>query len=131
MTGFFVLPFSNSINMNTIRYCLALDLKDDPQLIEEYENYHRHVWPEILKSIHNSGIHNMEIFRYSNRLFMVMEVDENFSFEKKAHADGSNPKVQEWESLMWKYQKPLPGSQNGEKWMLMKKIFSLKEQFKK
>jgi L-rhamnose mutarotase len=33
------------------RYCLALDLKDDPALIAEYEVYHRKIWPEIERSI--------------------------------------------------------------------------------
>ena len=31
------------------RYCLTLDLKDDAELIAEYEAYHREVWPEIKK----------------------------------------------------------------------------------
>lgn len=105
------------------RHCLALDLKDDASLIAEYEAYHRNVWPEILKSIHESGIEKMEIYRTGNRLFMIMEVNDTFSFEAKAHADQSNPKVQEWEQLMWKYQQALPGAKPGEKWKLMEKIF--------
>ena len=107
------------------RYCLALDLKDDLQLIEEYENYHQHVWSEIKKSITDSGITDMEIYRTGNRLFMIMETNENFSFEKKAAMDNSNPKVEEWEQLMWKFQQPLPWAKEGEKWILMEKIFQL------
>lgn len=107
------------------RYCLALDLKDDPKLIAEYEAHHRQVWPEILKSIKNSGIQQMEIYRAGNRLVMIIEADASFSFEKKSNADNSNPKVQEWEQLMWKYQQALPHAKAGEKWMLMEKIFSV------
>ncbi|HVS93549.1 MAG TPA: L-rhamnose mutarotase [Mucilaginibacter sp.] len=107
------------------RYGLALDLKDDPQLIAEYEEYHRAVWPEIKKSILDSGIINMEIYRAGNRLFMVMETDDSFSFDRKAVMDDSNTKVQEWEQLMWKFQQPLPGSKPGEKWVLMDRIFDL------
>ena len=107
------------------RYCLALDLKDDPQLIEEYEKYHQHVWDEIKKSITDSGITNMEIYRTGNRLFMIMETNENFSFEKKATMDAASPKVQEWEQLMWKFQQPIPWAKEGEKWVLMQKIFDL------
>ncbi|MBS1502966.1 MAG: L-rhamnose mutarotase [Bacteroidetes bacterium] len=107
------------------RYGLALDLKDDPQLIAEYEEYHRAVWPEIKKSILDSGIINMEIYRAGNRLFMVMETDDSFSFDRKAVMDESNTKVQEWEQLMWKFQQPLPGSKPGEKWVLMDRIFDL------
>jgi L-rhamnose mutarotase len=107
------------------RYCLTVDLKDDAALIAEYEAYHKAVWPEILQSIKNSGIINMEIYRLSNRMFMIMEVDDNFSFEKKAALDTANATVQEWEALMWKYQQALPMAKPGEKWMLMEKIFQL------
>jgi L-rhamnose mutarotase len=107
------------------RYCLALDLKNDPQLIAEYEKYHQAVWPEIKQSISGSGIENMEIYRVMNRLFMIMEVNDTFSAEKKAAADAVNPKVQEWEAIMWKYQQALPIAKPGEKWIMMDKIFTL------
>ncbi|KPM46657.1 L-rhamnose mutarotase [Jiulongibacter sediminis] len=107
------------------RYCLALDLKDDPDLIAEYEDYHRSIWPEIEASIKESGILDMEIYRIANRLFMIMETEDSFSFERKAKMDEANPKVQQWEQLMWKYQQALAGAKPGEKWQLMEKIFKL------
>lgn len=107
------------------RYCFALDLKPDEQLIREYEHYHQAVWPEILKSITDAGIEQLDIYRVENRLFMIMEVNDAFSFEKKASMDAANEKVQQWEELMWKYQQALPGSKPGEKWRLMQKIFEL------
>jgi L-rhamnose mutarotase len=109
------------------RYCLTLDLKEDPTLIEEYERYHTDVWPEIVHSIKASGIRDMEIYRLGARLFMIMEVDEHFSFAAKAEADRLNPKVQEWEQLMWKFQKALPEAKPGEKWLKMNRIFKLPE----
>jgi L-rhamnose mutarotase len=105
------------------RYCLALDLIDDVTLISEYEAYHKNVWPEILQSIHSAGITSMEIYRAGNRLFMIMETAEGFSFEKKGAMDAANPKVQEWEQLMWKYQQAIPAAKPGEKWVAMEKIF--------
>jgi L-rhamnose mutarotase len=107
------------------RYCLALDLKDDPELIAEYEAHHRAVWPEIIDSIKSAGIEHMQIYRVSNRLFMIMEVNDSFSFERKTLMDAANAKVQEWELLMWKYQQKLPFAKPREKWVLMEKIFSL------
>lgn len=107
------------------KFCLALDLIDDPELIAEYENYHQNIWPEVRQSILDSGIRNMEIYRVRNRLMMIVEADEYFSFEAKNEADKNNPKVQEWEELMWKFQQQLPNSKAGEKWQLMDKIFSL------
>jgi|SRR5690606_17009516 L-rhamnose mutarotase len=105
------------------RYYLALDLKDDPAMIAEYEDHHKRVSPVILKSIHDSGIERMELFRAGNRLFMIIEVRDDFSFEEKDKMDRSNPAVQEWENLMWRYQQALPFAKPGEKWVLMHKIF--------
>lgn len=107
------------------KYCLALDLKDDETLIAEYEKMHREVWPEIIASIKNADVDNLEIYRTGNRLFMILEVNDEFSFEKKAGMDAANEKVQEWEKLMWNYQQALPKSKPGEKWVLMDKIFTL------
>ncbi|MFY0651974.1 MAG: L-rhamnose mutarotase [Cyclobacteriaceae bacterium] len=109
----------------TKRYCLALDLKDDPALIAEYEKYHEKIWPEITESITSSGVLSSEIYRVGTRMFMILEVDETFSFERKAEMDKGNQKVEEWEELMWKYQQALPWAKEGEKWMLMEKVFDL------
>ena len=109
------------------RYCLSTDLKDDPELMAEYERWHEshRIWPEIVQSIRNAGILNMEIFRTGNRLFMIMETEDDFTFERKTGMDAGNEKVREWEDLMWKYQQPLPWAKPGEKWTLMEQIFSL------
>lgn len=106
------------------RYCLALDLKPDPALIAAYEAQHRSVWPEILDSIRDAGIENLEIYRIENRLFMILEAGDDFSFEKKAALDATNPAVQKWETLMWEYQQALPTAAPGEKWVVMEKIFA-------
>ncbi|HKR32775.1 MAG TPA: L-rhamnose mutarotase, partial [Terriglobales bacterium] len=65
------------------------------------------------------------IYVLGTRLFMIMEVNDGFSFAHKNEADRTNPKVQEWEKLMWKFQKPLPQAKPGEKWTLMERIFKL------
>ena len=108
-----------------LRYCFAVDLKDDPIAIPAYEEYHKSVWPEIIQSIKDADIHVMDIYRVSNRLFMIMEAGDDFSFEKKAAMDASNDIVVQWEKLLWDYQQALPNANPGEKWVLMNKIFAL------
>ncbi|RYZ28145.1 MAG: L-rhamnose mutarotase, partial [Chitinophagaceae bacterium] len=61
------------------RYCLTLELKNDPHLIQQYEAHHQAVWPEIIDSIKQAGIQSMEIYRLGTRLFMTMEVHDDFS----------------------------------------------------
>lgn len=109
------------------RHCFTLDLKDNPDLVCQYEEYHRKVWPEVIASIKAAGIEEMEIYRLGTRLFMIMDVNEEFSFERKAQMDRNNPKVQQWEELMWQFQQPLEGAKEGEKWMAMNQIFDLKD----
>lgn len=113
--------------MSTKRLCYACDLIDNPDLIEEYKKYHakENSRPEITKSIKDSGIVDMEIYILANRLFMIMEVDETFTPERKQMMDAANPDVQEWEKLMWKFQQAPPGAKEGEKWLPMEQIYKL------
>lgn len=109
------------------RYCFAVDLKNDPVLIAEYEYWHKaeNGWPEIRKSILDADITDMQIYRTGNRLMMIMETTDDYDAGRKALMDANNSKVQEWEQLMWKFQQPVPWAQEGEKWVQMYQIFKL------
>lgn len=111
------------------QYCLTLALQGDDELIKLYEVHHQagNVWPEVIKSIKDSGIHNMTIYRLKTQLMMILEVDQTFSFEKKAISDLKNKKVQEWELLMEKFQKIEKGNKHGSKWQLVDRVFSLQD----
>ncbi|MGO1068855.1 L-rhamnose mutarotase [Lysobacter sp. CA199] len=111
------------------RLCYALDLHDDPALIAEYERWHRPdtIWPEIVESIRAAGIRELEIHRSGDRLVLIMDVEDDYDPAVKSAADASNPAVQAWEELMWKFQEPLPGSPPGEKWSAMRRIFALSD----
>jgi L-rhamnose mutarotase len=110
------------------RHCLALDLKNDETAISEYKRYHVKIWPEVKKSLFDAGIVEMEIYLVGPRLFMIMDVDDNFSLSAKAAADAANAKVQEWETLMADFQQELPQSTAGQKWVVMERVFSLAAQ---
>jgi len=116
--------------MAGIRMCFALDLKDDPALIERYREFHAPAGPPaaVTNALRASGIEVLEIYLCGNRLFMILEGGAGFSLEAKARADASNPEVQRWEELMWQFQKPLPWSETGQKWVPAHKIYDLTEQ---
>ena len=118
---------SNVKERDPRRFCLTLDLKDDPALIAEYKRYHERVWPEITKSLKDAGVVDMEIHLLGTRMFMIMEVDSEFSFAKKAEMDLANPKVREWEELMGRFQNPLPNASPVERWQVMEKVFELEK----
>ena len=110
------------------RLAFALDLKDDPTLIAEYEAWHS---PErfpraILESLRSSGIINLEIFRTGTRLFLLIDALDDFSFDRKTTADAKNADVQSWERLMWSFQQGLPWAAPEQKWVPMQSVFCLK-----
>lgn len=104
-----------------------MDLNDHPALIAECKRYRKKIGPEITKSINDEGVPDLEIYPRGTRMFMMLEADDSFSFEKKAEADRKNPKVQEWEELMWRFQKAWPDARPGEKWFLRERIFVLEK----
>jgi len=111
-----------------MRHCLALDLKDDPTLIAEYEAYHREVWPEVLQHLRAQGIRDLEIFRLGTRMAMVMDTDDAvFDAERMAAAQRDNPRLAEWEALMWRFQASTPWTPAGQKWTPMRSIFRLSD----
>ncbi len=109
------------------QFCLTLDLRDDEELIREYEQHHQpgNTWPEVIASIHDSGILDMQIYRSGTQLIMVMTVDESFSFEEKALRDDRNLKVMEWERLMTKFQRAAEDASADKKWQTVSNIFDL------
>jgi len=112
-----------------MRHLLALDLKDDAALIAEYEQHHRRIWPEIAGHLRRHGVTGMEIWRLGSRMVMVMETDDAvYDAAAMALATEHDPKVREWEELMWRFQAPTPWTPAGRKWTGMEKIFDLSAQ---
>ncbi len=114
-------------NKKTKRYCMTLDLKDDPELIKEYKYWHenKNIWPEIPEGIKKVGIVNMEIYLYDTRMFMIMETTLDFDFEKDMARLGTLERQAEWEKFVWKFQKSVPGAPEGSKWQLMERVYKL------
>lgn len=110
------------------RTCLALDLVDDPQLIEAYERYHQsdNVWLEIVKGIRNSGIDDMQIYRIGVSLFMIVDYNENLDLKQAFATMGSMPRQVEWAQLMAQFQRKITAAKPDELWAEMKPVFLLK-----
>lgn len=105
------------------RYCLALDLKNNPQLIAEYLNHHaqENLWPEIVEGIKKSGVEVMDIYNVDNRLFMICEMPEEVDIDEAWQKMGTYERQDEWAALMSKFQQALPGHQL--EWVMMKKVY--------
>ena len=109
-----------------MRHCLMLDLHDDPALIQEYEERHRTIWPEVAAHLRTHGVTDMQIFRLGTRLCMVMETDDAvFDADRMAQATATDARLIEWEQQMWRYQVPTPWTPAGAKWVVAEPIFDL------
>lgn len=114
----------------TRRLCFALDLAEEPELIERYKHWHGPGGPPaaVNRSIRAAGIRELEIWLTGPRLFMIMDVGPDFDPAAKSAADAADPEVQAWERLMWEFQRPLPWAAPGEKWVAMERIYALSDQ---
>ena len=108
------------------RHVLTVDLRDDPEAIAAYRDHHRRVWPEVLDSLRQSGIEQMDIHILGRRLVMIVEMRDGADYRSAfaAHA-ASGPRVAEWERMMRALQVPAPGTPNGDWWAAMEPVFSL------
>lgn len=108
---------------------MALDLKDDQNLISAYEQYHKPdgIWAEIPVGIKDSGVIDMQIYRIGNRLFMLVDYDENTNLKDIFDKMSTMPRQTKWAKLMAGFQKKLAETQSGEQWALMKPVFLLNE----
>lgn len=108
------------------RTVLAVDLKGDAATIETYKAHHRRVWPEVLASLRQAGVQEMDIYLLGSRLVMIVETaGQDFRQCFAAHHQASHPRVAEWEALMRSLQTPPPGAAAGEWWTVMEPVFNL------
>lgn len=114
---------------STKRYCQTLELKDVPELIQEYIMFHSqaYAWPEIREGIRSVGILEMEIYISGNRLFMIVETPLDFDWDKVMAELATLPLQKEWEDYMAVFQLCKPGETSAEKWKMMERIFYLYE----
>lgn len=100
-----------------------MELQDDPELIEQYCEAHRHVWPEIIEGQRKVGIIGMDIYIYGRHLFMIMDTVDEFDFDRDMARLAEMPGQAEWEAFVSRFQGVDPQASATEKWHLMTKIF--------
>jgi len=106
------------------RFARTVMLKDDPQVIAQYEAYHAHPFPEVNAGLLASGILHMYIYRYGRQLFMFMETRDDFGDAELAGYT-ANPRALEWDQLMRSFQETVPGAPAGSTWVEMKEVYAL------
>jgi L-rhamnose mutarotase len=98
----------------------AFRLRLKPSAIEEYEQDHKNVWPELLAKLKGVGISDYSIFRRGQDLFLVMRVAD---FDTAWSALENDPVNLRWQQEMAKYFEPVSDLQPGERLAVMKEVF--------
>lgn len=110
-------------------YAQALDLKDDPQLIERYKEHHRRVWPEVVAGLRAIGISRMKIYLVGTRLFMYFEAPDDFDPARDFQTYTAAPRNAEWDQLMRTFQRRIPGAPDDSAWWTpMDLVFDLESE---
>ena len=104
---------------------MALDLKDDPETIAKYTEYHRAVWPEVIQGLRGLGITRMKIFLHGNRLFMYVETPDDFEPDRDFATYMETGRAKEWDDLMRTFQQKVPAAREDEWWAAMDEVFDI------
>ena len=105
---------------------MTLDLVNDPEVIAKYKAYHREVWPAVISGLRSIGVGRMKIFLLGTRMFMYLEVPDDFDLatDFQAYTD-SSPRAKEWDELMRNFQSQAPEAKEGEWWAGMEEVFDI------
>jgi L-rhamnose mutarotase len=91
-------------------------LKNDPEVIRKYEDYHAHIFREVLEGTIACSIQRAFIYRFGRLLFMLLETKDEFDMERDAPKYMAHPRAVEWDKLMRGFQEALPGAPNDGTW---------------
>jgi L-rhamnose mutarotase len=106
------------------RYCFLLHVR--PELLEEYKQRHRAVWPDMLKALAASGWHNYSIFARADGLLVgYVEADDLAAAQAAMAATEVNAR---WQADMSRYFVGLDGGPPDEGLLLLEEIFNLDDQ---
>ena len=108
-------------------FAMALDLKDDPETVERYKEYHRAVWPEVLDGLRSLDISRMKISLHGRRLFMYLEAPDSFDLQRDFPRYMASERAREWDTLIRRFQQQVPGARPDEWWVEMEEVFDLQE----
>lgn len=105
---------------------LTANLVKAPKLQQEYLNYHAtqfKKWPEVSQGFCNANFQQLLVFKNGRQLMLVISIPKGESLDKlNPKTTENNPRVNEWNKLMKKYQEGLPGTKPGEVWVFFKPL---------
>ncbi|MES2275526.1 MAG: L-rhamnose mutarotase [Bacteroidota bacterium] len=108
---------------------LTANLVADPKMQQEYLDYHKtqfEKWPEVSNGFCNASFQQLLVFKNGRQLMLVISIPKGKTLDElNPLTTKNNPRVDDWNKLMSKYQEGLPGTKRGETWVFLKPLGSL------
>jgi hypothetical protein len=105
---------------------LTANLVDNPKLQKEYMDFHAtqfEKWPEVSKGFCNANFQQLLVYRNGRQLMLVISIPKGESLDKlNPKTTENNPRVNDWNKIMGKYQEGIEGTKPGEKWIFLKRL---------
>jgi L-rhamnose mutarotase len=99
---------------------VAFQLRIRPGKEEEYEEAHRHVWPELLQELERFEVSDYSIFRRGQQLFLYLHVPDFDQLLKHLAASDVNER---WQREMAPLFEPVPDRAANEPVARMQEVF--------
>jgi hypothetical protein len=105
---------------------LTANLVGDKKLQQEYLDYHAtqfEKWKEVSNGFCNANFQQLLIFKNGRQLVLVISIPKGESLDKlNPKTTENNPRVNDWNKLMGKYQEGIEGTKKGETWVFLKNV---------
>ena len=105
---------------------LTANLVKDPKMEQEYLNYHAtqfKKWPEVANGFCNADFQQLLVFKSGRQLLLIISIPKGADLNKlNPKTSENNPRVDDWNKLMAKYQEGIPGTKPGEVWVFLKPV---------
>lgn len=109
-------------------YILTANLVEDTVLQNEYMEYHRtqyEKWPEVAQGFCNANFQQLLVYRNGRQLMLVISIPKGQSLDKlNPKTIENNPRVNDWNMLMTKYQEGIEDAPKGRVWVMFNPIIN-------
>jgi L-rhamnose mutarotase len=107
-------------------YLLTANLVEDPEMQQEYRHYHEvqfDEWPEVAQGFCNANFQQLLVYENNRQLLLVISIPADKTLnELNPLTTKDNPRMDEWNAMMGKYQEGIPGTGPDEVWVFLEEI---------
>ncbi len=105
---------------------MTANLVADTQLQDEYMEFHRlqfEEWPEVPDGFCKAFFQQVMLFREGRQLMLVISIPSGENLDElNPKTTENNPRVDEWNSIMARYQEGIEGAPEGVVWIEFEQV---------